>query len=377
MKKLHLIAFDIPYPANYGGVIVVFHQLKALKACGLKVILHAYQYGDRTPQQQLEEICEEVHYYKRSTGWKAALSNLPYIVNSRKSNELLTRLLEDDYPILFEGVHTTAWIDHPDLAHRKKAVRMHNIEWRYYESLYDLSRDPLRKSYFLVEAKRLKKYDEHVVLHADVVLTISENDQKHYHTKHQACHLMPAPHGENFEPQQGIGDYFLYHAKLSVEDNKMAALFLMNEVFTKTNVRLVIAGMDPDMALKKLADTMPNVSLVANPSDAEMRKLIKEAQANILYTFQDNGLKLKLLHALHLGRHCIVNEWMVSNTVRLRELCTVATDSQSLIQAIEELKEVPFSKEAMEKRQKILEQNFNNLRNTKEMLNFLKKHGFS
>jgi len=377
VKNLHVIAFDIPYPANYGGVIVVYHQLKALNACGIKVILHAYQYGDRGPRPELEYVCEKVHYYQRSTGWKSGLGSLPYIVNSRKSDALLVRLLKDDYPILFEGVHTTAWISHPDLAYRKKAVRMHNIEWRYYESLHQLSVNLLRKLYFKMEAKRLKEYDEIVLQNADVIITISENDQAHYQKKHKICHLMPAPHGESFEQNNGLGDYFLYHGKLSVEDNKMAALHLMKEVFTKTGAKLIVAGMNPDKELEEVANQMQNISIQANPSDTEMRKLIKEAQANILYTFQDNGLKLKLLHALHQGRHCIVNEWMVSNVSKLRDLCHVGADSQSLIELVEELKMTPFTSEMSLQRQQILEQHFNNLKNTRETLNFLQKHGFN
>ena len=59
---LHIVSFDIPYPANYGGVIVIFNQIKALQQQGVKVILHCFQYGDRKPQQELERFCHEVHY---------------------------------------------------------------------------------------------------------------------------------------------------------------------------------------------------------------------------------------------------------------------------------------------------------------------------
>ena len=376
VKKLHVIAFDVPYPADYGGVIVVYHQLKALKDSGIQVILHAYQYGERGPRVELEEVCEEVYYYKRATGWKASLTTLPYIVNSRKSELLLSRLLKDDYPILFEGVHTTAWISHPALVNRKKVVRMHNIEWRYYNSLYRLADNPLRKSYFVIESKRLKMYDEIVLKHADAVLTISENDHTHYETLHKNCHLMPAPHGEAYTENLGSGDYFLYHGKLSVADNKLAALHLMKEVFAFTDARLIVAGMNPDSELKSAIHKMKNVSINANPNDDEMRSLIRNAQANILYTFQDNGLKLKLLHALHQGRHCIVNEWMVSNASQLRHLCHIGTDNQGLIQLVEKIRTASFTKEMADKRRIILMSKYNNLKNTSETLDFLYKLGF-
>ncbi len=377
MKKLHVISFDVPYPANYGGVIVVYHQLKALQEAGVKVTLHTYQYGDRGEQKHLEEICEKVYYYPRNTGWRASISSLPYIVNSRKSDQLLTRLLEDEYPIFFEGVHTTAWIHHAKLKERKKAIRMHNVEWQYYQSLHSLAKDPLRKYYFKIEAKRLKRYDKLAVLHANAVITISEKDQLHYQAFCEHCYMMPAPHGETYEPNEGVGKYYLYHGKLSVEDNERAAIHLIKNVFSKTKDQFIVAGMNPTEDLLQVASKIDNVSIVANPSHDEMRKLIKEAHANILYTFQDNGLKLKLLHALHIGRHCIVNEMMVSNASNLKELCHVGADDQGLVDLLNSLKKEPFTAKMAKQRQDILGRNYNNLKNTEKMLEFLKKHGFN
>jgi len=33
---IHIISFDIPFPANYGGVIDVFYKAKALTDSGVK-----------------------------------------------------------------------------------------------------------------------------------------------------------------------------------------------------------------------------------------------------------------------------------------------------------------------------------------------------
>ena len=44
-KKLHLISFDVPFPANYGGVIDVFYKINSLHKIGIQVILHCFQYG--------------------------------------------------------------------------------------------------------------------------------------------------------------------------------------------------------------------------------------------------------------------------------------------------------------------------------------------
>lgn len=43
-KYLNIVSFNIPYPANYGGVIDVYYKLEALRACGVKLILHCFEY---------------------------------------------------------------------------------------------------------------------------------------------------------------------------------------------------------------------------------------------------------------------------------------------------------------------------------------------
>jgi len=64
-KHLHIISFDIPFPANYGGVIDVFYKIKNLANAGIKIHLHCFEYGDRKHSSELESICYRVYYYPR------------------------------------------------------------------------------------------------------------------------------------------------------------------------------------------------------------------------------------------------------------------------------------------------------------------------
>ena len=110
-KHLHIISFDIPYPPNYGGVIDVFYKIKTLSGLGVKIHLHCIEYPGRERSKELDKHCVEVHYYKRKTGVFSAISFKPYIVSSRRSDEMITRLLQDDYPILFEGLHSCYYLN--------------------------------------------------------------------------------------------------------------------------------------------------------------------------------------------------------------------------------------------------------------------------
>lgn len=118
-KYLNIIAFNIPWPANYGGIIDVYYKIKALHQCGVKIILHCFEY-ERAHSPELEAICEKVFYYKRHTGLRTNITLLPYNVYSRKHPELIANLLKNDYPILFEGLHCCYYINDPRLHNRKR-----------------------------------------------------------------------------------------------------------------------------------------------------------------------------------------------------------------------------------------------------------------
>src|SRR5687767_2689119 len=127
---LHIVSFSVPYPPTYGGAIDVLNRVKALHQEGVRVRLHCFVYSAFRPHNALMEITDQVYYYPRIS-WPALLSpGMPYIVASRKNPKLLSKLNEDDVPVLFEGIHTTGFVE--ELNKRKKFLRAHNIEHQYY-----------------------------------------------------------------------------------------------------------------------------------------------------------------------------------------------------------------------------------------------------
>ncbi len=369
---LHVVSFDIPYPANYGGVIVIFNQIKALHQLGVKVILHCFQYGGRGPDPELEKYCEEVNYYPRSRALWYQFGLLPFIMRTRKKNALLRRLRKDDHPILFEGMHTAAYVWHRRLRGRQKIVRMHNVEWQYYEGLSQLSTGVMETIYYFVESLKLQRIEPRVVLHADEILTLSVTDQAYYRQMKANTHYIPAFHpNKSVESLPGKGEYVLFHGKLSVPDNDQAAIWLIREVFSGIDIPLVIAGMDPSPRLRELVGQYDHVSLVENPDESRMVNLIKNAHINLLISNQRAGIKLKLLNALFRGRFCIVNDEMVSG-MDLKALCYVRNSASAIRQTVEALINAPFEQSRIAERKAALETQYSNLENARKMMEIIK-----
>jgi hypothetical protein len=364
-KSIHIVSFNIPFPADYGGVIDVFYKIKSFTEIGVKVHLHCFAYG-REKSAELEKICESVTYYERKKFYQAIYSSVPYIVGSRKSGELLATLAEDDYPVLFEGLHTCFYLSHPSLKNKKKVVRMHNVEWDYYKKLGTAERNYLIKFYYNMESLRLKKFEEQLQ-HANTIFTISQNDYNYLADTYKNTYYIPAFHpNEMLTAIEGRGNYILYHGNLSVPENIQAALYIAKKIAPKVNVPIIIAGKDPSKLIVEEIKKHKNISLVMNPSDDSLYDLIKNAQINFLVTFQNTGIKLKLLNVLHRGRFCLVNPPMVEQT-GLDTLCIVENDTQKQLELVETLMQKTFTTEDIAARKAQLADSFSNHENILKM----------
>ena len=362
---LHIIAFDVPYPANYGGVIDVFYRVKALSEVGVKVHLHCFEYG--RGEQEVLQRCHEVKYYKRDTSFAKQLSLTPFIVNSRRSEALVQDLLKDDYPILCEGLHTTAILLDKRLRNRRIFVRAHNVEHDYYKGLGDAERCGWKRLFYQIEACKLRRY-EPVLRKAAGIFAITRQDADYFSKRYGNVTLVPGFNSVDAVcAETGRGEYVLYHGNLSVGENEDAAKWLIENVFSELYVHCIVSGLNPSEKLLKLAEKYSNVTLVANPDDAEMIDLLRQAQVNILVTNQPTGLKLKLLNALYNGRFCLTNSDMVKGT-SLESLCVVADEPQQMIAEIKRLMEEDFMEEDIAERDAEMRQLYDNESNARRIV---------
>jgi hypothetical protein len=367
-RHLHILSFDIPVPVNYGGAIDVYYKLKALKELGVKIHLHCFMYGGRKPAPELQEFCYETHYYSRKKLAHDFTGNIPYIVNSRKDEALIENLLKDDYPILFEGLHSCFYLSDYRLKGRLKIVRTHNIEHEYYANLAKTEKNYFRKLYYINEAKLLRDFEENLKF-ANALAVISKNDYNYFSQKYKDVFVVSAFHpNETVDILPGKGEYALYHGSLEVNENHHAAMYLIKEVFSAVSYPLIIAGNKPKTELQRAVESISNVEIRTGLSVDQIHKLVQEAHMNVLPTFQATGIKLKLLLALYQGRHCVVNTPMVVDT-GLESLCYVADEATQMASTIEGLFKVPMSdKDIAQRKEVLLDNGFMNKHSAKVLI---------
>jgi hypothetical protein len=370
-KHLHIVCHDVPYPPDYGGVFDLFYKIKMLFASGIQIHLHCFEYG-RGEQEELNKYCADVKYYSRKHGHKGFSHKLPYIVCSRSNQELLDDLLQDDYPILVEGIHCSYLLNDTRFKERKIILRLHNVEWLYYKQLYRTCSSFFKKIYYLHESKILKQYEQSIAGKA-ITVAVSEQDIIFYKEEFGVKNIFYLPVFLPFSEimsKKGKGCYCLYHGNLSVAENEKTAIWLLQEVFNDLQLPVVIAGKKPSTHLEKIIHQHTHACLVADPSEEEMQDIIGKAQVHVLPSFNCTGIKLKLLNALFNGRHCVVNDASVKNT-GLENICHIGSSRDALKKIISEIYHSPFEEEDIERRKNVLLSHYDNEKNALQLIKWI------
>ncbi len=369
-NSLNIITLNIPYPPDYGGIIDSYYRIKGLAELGIRIQLHTFKYN-RHESKELEKYCEKIFYYDRDISIGKQVSTVPFIVKSRASKELFHNLLQNDYPILFDGLHVSYFLDHPSLKERIKIVRAHNIEHEYYMNLAKSESNLLKKAYFALESFRLKRFEQKLSC-AHAIASVSTIDHAYFMQQYGNSVYIPSSHKYNeVVSEEGMGQFILYHGDLSVNENERIVQSIIQHIAPYVDFPFFIAGKNPSDKLVAMAERSSNVHLIANPSEEKMEELIQKAHVHLLPALKPCGLKLKLLYALYAGRFCLVNEEMTGGT-NLKDICEIANSNEMFVEKLKDLVNKPFTQTMINERKNLLDLYYAPSRNAllfKELLN--------
>lgn len=368
-QYLHIVCLDAPSPPDYGGAIDMFYKIEALHRCEINIILHYFNYRKHSIQE-LKPLCFKIYDYKRSRGLKSFSFSKPYIVQSRINSCLIKRLNENNYPILLEGIHCSGLLPYVQKENRSILIRVHNNEAVYYQKLAQYERNILKKIYFIWESKLLESFQKNLP-HNIVFACLSTKDVSFFkeELKNKQVHFVASfTAWQKLNIDFGQGDYCLYHGNMSVSENEESAIWLIDNVFKNSDKLFVIAGKGISERLqKKCAEN--NIKCITNPGIVDLNTLIKKAHINIIHSVNSTGVKLKLLHALFEGRHCIANTAGAEGSAINKGL-HIANNSKEYKALIDDLFQKPYTKKEMELRYPLLHA-YNNINNAQKLIALL------
>ncbi len=309
--SIHIVAFDNPFPPDYGGAMDVFYKIKALQETGVRIHLHFFEYG-RKKTDALHKLADRFYVYPRKYNPLHLFSGQPYIVKSRAHELLLKRLQKVRDPVLFEGIHTTAFL--PQMETEKKWIRVHNVEWEYYGELARWEEHFFKKWFFKSESRKLKRYEPGIWKKADMLFYIHPQEKTFLPEETPKRWIPPFHPYEEIKYAPLRKNYVLFHGNLSVAENRWAVREIWENLLKDMNMQFVIAGKNPGNQLKEWVKKHKKIHLIANPTHHELEKLVMEAGLNLIYSPQFTGFKLKLLHALYRSSHVLVQKNLITRT---------------------------------------------------------------
>lgn len=372
-RYLHIVCLDTPCPADCGDAIDMMNRIKAFHKKGVKIHLHYFRFNEKCNSLELSKYCETVQSYERKDALDCLSLNTPYFVNCRCNDTLVENINKDSHPVLLEGLHTTGIINHIKQEQRKICVRMHNEASVHYREMARCTLNPAKKTFYLAESLLTKKYTS-TLPDECLYACVSDEDRDSFAnlglSNVQTIPIFPS--WQTVDCPAGMGSLCLFHGNLANPDTEKAALWLLSNVFNLVRIPFIIAGKNPPKSIQKAAGLCQNTCLVSNPSEREMEDLVQKAHINILPGFNKNvtGVRIKLLHALYKGRHCVTTPAMVEGT-GLKDACHIGTTANAIASIISQLYYLPFEEEEVKLRKRLLEDTYNNDKNIGQFIDYL------
>lgn len=191
--KVLIIGSRIPFPLHDGGAIATYNLLRGLSELGIETSYislntHKHFIDDNTLKKEFSFL-KAIIPYKIDTSiqpLKALINlfgtgsyNMERFYDLGFETLLSEHLQKHTYDIIhFEGLFVTPYLQIiKKFTKAPTLLRQHNIEYQIWERLTNNQKNPLKKWYLNILAKRMKTYEWQVVSQFDKLVSIAETDE--------------------------------------------------------------------------------------------------------------------------------------------------------------------------------------------------------
>ena len=201
-----------------------------------------------------------------------------------------------------------------------------------------------------MELGRTRRHEGRLVSQFDQVLVTSQTDKTALEDLSKLGSLSKIKHPIEVLPNGVDLEYFtpgedarqpdtvVFSGKMSYHANVTAALYLANKVMPpvwaqRPGVRLIVAGSQPSPAVRKLAETYPQVEVTGYLSD--LRAPLRQASLAVAPLLYGAGIQNKVLEAMACGTPVVASPLAVSALrAQAGQDCLVANSPQTFAEAI-------------------------------------------
>jgi glycosyltransferase involved in cell wall biosynthesis len=379
--KVLIIGSRIPFPLHDGGAIATFNLLKGLTEIGIEttyISLNTLKhFADQQTIQTEFGFLKSIIPYKIDTKirplkalanlFSNASYNIERFYDSGFETLLIQHLQENTYDIVhFEGLFATPYIG----AIKKQTntptlLRQHNIEYQIWERLATNEKQPIKKWYLKLLAKRMKRYELMVIQKFDRLVCIAETDEMVLQQFANSNKIETIPGGfilnaTDLKVQTPIANSIYHIGSMEWLPNQQAMEWFHNFVWPKVIQQLPIAQFF--MAGKNMPDsyqlwTTSNFKVMGEVKDAQAFAADKEIL--IVPLQSGSGIRMKTIEAMLMGKAVVTTSIGAQGLpIKNNEHCIIADTAEDFAKAIIDLLNDPQKTEQLGKAAQALMLNF-------------------
>lgn len=315
----------VPWPLKDGGALGFYTYTKGYYEAGCEVTVCAINtLKHHVDMHHLPDELSRIADWKSITlnthvhPWKAFKNlfgsgsyNIERFQSARFGQLLSETLKQKQFDvIIFEGLFVTPYLQIVR-KHAGKALcilREHNVEYRIWETLARNERNPLKRIYLNLLARRMKRAEMEAILRFDALTTVTQQDADHF--KNMGCQkpVFVSPFGtdlsrlvaDHSQTEQGS----VFHlGSMEWLPNRQAMEWFLKKVWPEVTEQVpqavfYLAGRNmPDSFLQF---TSPHVKIVGEVEDAV--RFMKGKSIMVVPLFAGSGIRVKILEGMALGK---------------------------------------------------------------------------
>jgi glycosyltransferase involved in cell wall biosynthesis len=327
MLKILILSSKVPYPPKDGGAIATLGLARGLAANGHEITMLSlntrkhFVKSEELPASLMSSIRFINIFHDTSIRPVKALINLlfsdePYnavrFISIAFESELIRLLKTEKFNIIqLEGPYMACYIS----AIRNHCIapvslRAHNVEHEIWERKSQNEKNPLKRIYLKILAKRIKTLEVKVLNSIDLLIPISERDEKHLLKLNPGIRSKVIPAGvdaENYPlPEKPEYPSLFFIGSLDWMPNQEGLVWFVDKVWPEIHkdkrIHFHVGGRSaPDWLEKKLISA--DIDFHGEVENAY--EFMNRYAIMVSPVFSGSGIRIKILEAMMMGKAVI------------------------------------------------------------------------
>lgn len=388
--KMIVMLSRFPFPLEKGDKLRAYHQIRELKETyALTIICITHQPISSESRNEIQQYCEKLHVFSIPK-WRSWLGMFISMWGSKpiqvgyfytlSIQKKINQILEETRPkhIYCQLIRASEYVKNYHSCAK-------TLDYMDAFSMGIKRRITLQPFYakwlFIIEAKRLEKYEREIYNYFEVHTIISEQDANHLGASiHQKVYFIPngvSPYFLDYSQQTKPSFDLVFVGNLNYPPNVEAVKFIINEILPHAKTQgyswtFLVAGAEPSGELIALINKTHNAVLKANVVD--IREAYCEGKVFVAPMKIGTGLQNKLLEAMALGLPCVTTN-LANNALKAKngEEIMLANTAEEFVTNIAKIIDQPMGDQLATNCQLFVRAHFDWKQSTLELRDLMEK----